>query len=136
MSAPVYSHLAYDVVPGQFEVVRNPDVVIVEGLNVLQAGSGVFVSDFFDFSIYVDAQESDIELWYIERFLMLRETVFRDPSSYFHRYAVAVGRRGARDGPATSGRPSIWSTCGRTCCRRVNAPISFSRKGAITRSGG
>jgi type I pantothenate kinase len=88
VAAPVYSHLAYDIVPGQFEVVRNPDVVIVEGLNVLQAGSGVFVSDFFDFSIYVDAHESDIELWYIERFLMLRETVFRDPSSYFHRYAT------------------------------------------------
>ncbi|MGH9241021.1 MAG: type I pantothenate kinase [Vicinamibacterales bacterium] len=88
VSAPVYSHLAYDIVPGQFEIVQNPDVVIVEGLNVLQAGSGVFVSDFFDFSIYVDAQESDIELWYVERFLMLRETVFRDPSSYFHRYAA------------------------------------------------
>ena len=86
-SAPVYSHLAYDVVPGQFEVVQVPDIVIVEGLNVLQAGSGVFVSDFFDFSIYVDANDTDIELWYIERFLMLRETVFRDPSSYFHRYA-------------------------------------------------
>ena len=85
--APVYSHLAYDVIPGQFEVVRDPDVVIVEGLNVLQAGSGVFVSDFFDFSIYVDAHESDIELWYIERFMMLRDTVFKDPSSYFHRYA-------------------------------------------------
>jgi len=88
VTAPVYSHLSYDVVPGQFEVLRNPDVVIVEGLNVLQAGSGVFVSDFFDFSIYVDARESDLELWYIERFLMLRETVFRDPSSYFHRYAT------------------------------------------------
>ena len=88
VAAPVYSHLAYDIVPGQFETVQSPDVVIVEGLNVLQAGSGVFVSDFFDFSIYVDAQESDIELWYIERFLMLRETVFRDPSSYFHRYAA------------------------------------------------
>ena len=86
-AAPVYSHLSYDIVPGQFEVVRNPDIVIVEGLNVLQAGSGVFVSDFFDFSIYVDAHESDIELWYIERFLILRETVFRDPSSYFHRYS-------------------------------------------------
>jgi type I pantothenate kinase len=96
VSAPVYSHLSYDVVPGQFEVVRSPDVVIVEGLNVLQAGSGVFVSDFFDFSIYVDANESDIELWYIERFLMLRETVFRDPSSYFHRYA-ALTMEEARD---------------------------------------
>ena len=87
-SAPVYSHLSYDIVPGQFDVVRSPDVVIVEGLNVLQAGAGVFVSDFFDFSIYVDANEADIELWYIERFLMLRETVFRDPSSHFHRYAA------------------------------------------------
>ena len=103
-SAPVYSHLAYDVVPGQFEVVHAPDVVIVEGLNVLQAGSGVFVSDFFDFSIYVDAHESDIELWYIERFLMLRETVFRDPSSYFHRYtslSVDDARETAR---------GIWQT--------------------------
>ena len=96
VAAPVYSHLSYDIVPGQFEVVRNPDVVIVEGLNVLQAGSGVFVSDFFDFSIYVDAHESDIELWYIERFLMLRDTVFRDPSSYFHRYA-ALSIEEARD---------------------------------------
>ena len=104
VTAPVYSHLSYDVVPGQFEMLRNPDVVIVEGLNVLQAGSGVFVSDFFDFSIYVDAQESDIELWYIERFLMLRETVFRDPSSYFHRYAalsIDEARETARE---------IWKT--------------------------
>ena len=96
VSAPVYSHLSYDVVPGQFEVVRSPDIVIVEGLNVLQAGSGVFVSDFFDFSIYVDASEADIELWYIERFLMLRETVFRDPSSHFHRYAALTADE-ARD---------------------------------------
>lgn len=86
-AAPVYSHLAYDVVPGELQIVRNPDIVIVEGLNVLQAGRGVFVSDFFDFSIYVDANEEDIEQWYVERFLALRETVFRNPSSYFHRYA-------------------------------------------------
>jgi type I pantothenate kinase len=86
--APVYSHLSYDVVPGEFQAVRHPDIVIVEGLNVLQAGRGVFVSDFFDFSIYVDANESDIEQWYIERFLALRDTVFRNPSSYFHRYAT------------------------------------------------
>ena len=72
-----------------------PDIVIVEGLNVLQTGSGragqpmpSFVSDFFDFSIYVDAQDEDIEQWYVERFLKLRDTVFRDPSSYFHRYAA------------------------------------------------
>ena len=95
VAAPVYSHLTYDIVPGEFQVVRQPDVVIVEGLNVLQTGSGragrpmpMFVSDFFDFSIYVDAQESDIEQWYVERFLALRETVFRNPSSYFHRYSA------------------------------------------------
>jgi type I pantothenate kinase len=87
VEAPIYSHLAYDVVPDESQVVRDADIVIVEGLNVLQAGSGVFVSDYFDFSIYVDASEADIEYWYIERFLTLRDTVFRDPSSYFHRYA-------------------------------------------------
>lgn len=88
VSAPVYSHLTYDIVDGEFQVVRQPDVVIVEGLNVLQTGTGpMFVSDFFDFSIYVDANEADVEQWYIERFLTLRETVFRNPSSYFHRYA-------------------------------------------------
>ncbi len=101
--APVYSHLAYDVVDGEFHHVRQPDIVIVEGLNVLQTGAGgarKFVSDFFDFSIYVDAREEDIEQWYVERFLTLRETVFRNPSSYFHRYAglapdeaVATARR-------------------------------------------
>ena len=101
--APVYSHLAYDVVEGEFHHVRQPDIVIVEGLNVLQTGAGgarKFVSDFFDFSIYVDAREEDIEQWYVERFLTLRETVFRNPSSYFHRYAglapdeaVATARR-------------------------------------------
>jgi type I pantothenate kinase len=95
VSAPVYSHLAYDIVPGERQVVRRPDIVIVEGLNVLQTGSGragqpmpSFVSDFFDFSIYVDAEDEDIEQWYVERFLKLRDTVFRDPSSYFHRYAA------------------------------------------------
>ena len=90
VSAPVYSHLAYDVVEGEQHIVRQPDIVIVEGLNVLQTGSGrapMFVSDFFDFSIYVDANEADIEQWYIDRFLTLRNTVFRNPASYFHRYA-------------------------------------------------
>jgi type I pantothenate kinase len=88
--APVYSHLAYDVLERETHVIRQPDIVIVEGLNVLQTGTGrapLFVSDFFDFSIYVDASEGDIEQWYVERFLALRETVFRNPSSYFHRYA-------------------------------------------------
>jgi type I pantothenate kinase len=99
VSAPVYSHLAYDVVPEDVQTVSSPDIVIVEGLNVLQAGRGVFVSDFFDFSIYVDAAEADIEEWYIERFLTLRDTVFRNPNSYFHRYAeltLAEARETAR----------------------------------------
>jgi type I pantothenate kinase len=95
LTAPVYSHLAYDIVPNEHQVIGSPAIVIVEGLNVLQTGSvrsgrplPMFVSDFFDFSIYVDAHEHDIEHWYIERFLTLRETVFRNPSSYFHRYAA------------------------------------------------
>jgi type I pantothenate kinase len=89
--APVYSHQAYDIVEGEFQIVDRPDVVIVEGLNVLQTGprrsERVFVSDFFDFSIYLDAADADIESWYVARFLALRESVFRDPRSYFHRYA-------------------------------------------------
>jgi len=104
VTAPVYSHLAYDIVSGDHQVVSQPDIVIVEGLNVLQTGDGrrrlrMFVSDFFDFSIYVDANENDIESWYIDRFLKLRETVFRNPSSYFHRYSelsVAEARETAR----------------------------------------
>ena len=89
--APVYSHLVYDVVPEEEVVVRQPDILIVEGLTVLQAGGvdhdgSVFVSDYFDFSIYVDAAVDDIRRWYVERFLTLRETAFKDPRSYFHRY--------------------------------------------------
>jgi type I pantothenate kinase len=94
VEAPVYSHLRYDVVTGQHQAVRKPNIVIVEGLNVLHVGAArgerprsPFVSDFFDFSIYIDAEESDIEQWYVERFLKLRDTVFTDPSSYFHRYS-------------------------------------------------
>lgn len=94
--APVYSHLVYDIVPDEHVVVRQPDILIVEGLNVLQppaptpglaARSMLTVSDFFDFSVYVDARESDIRAWYVDRFLRLRETAFADPDSYFHRYA-------------------------------------------------
>jgi type I pantothenate kinase len=94
VTAPVYSHLSYDIVPGETVKVERPDILIVEGLNVLQTsrlpkdGRAVpFVSDFFDFSIYIDAEESIIRRWYLERFLRLRETAFRDPQSYFHRYA-------------------------------------------------
>jgi len=88
VETPVYSHLTYDLIPDRRVVVKHPDVLIVEGLNVLHAGGArLFVSDYFDFSIYVDAQEADIEKWYEERFLTLRETAFRDPSSYFRRFA-------------------------------------------------
>ena len=92
VSAPVYSHLRYDVQADERVVVRQPDVLIVEGLNVLQTGSAadgdaVFVSDFFDFSLYLDADEVDIRRWYLERFRALRSTAFADPDSYFHRYA-------------------------------------------------
>jgi type I pantothenate kinase len=92
VAAPVYSHLAYDVVEGEQVIVRQPDILIVEGLNVLQTGTDLegrdlFVSDFFDFSIYVDADEDDVRSWYVERFRTLRSTAFADPRSYFHRYA-------------------------------------------------
>ncbi|MEO8070120.1 MAG: type I pantothenate kinase [Acidobacteriota bacterium] len=132
--APVYSHAAYDIVSGDSHVVDRPDILIVEGLNVLQTGEvrrrhpatdkvpddaaprghrpsrardirpRVFVSDFFDFSIYIDADERDIENWYVERFLTLRETVFRDPRSYFHRYAALD------DAAAVSTAREIWRT--------------------------
>jgi type I pantothenate kinase len=88
--APVYSHLVYDIVPGEEIVVRRPDVLIVEGLNVLQppaTSARIAVSDLFDFSIYVDARTTDIEEWYVERFLRLQRSAFADPHSYFHRYA-------------------------------------------------
>jgi type I pantothenate kinase len=90
VSAPVYSHLYYDIVPTARLEVKRPDILIIEGLNVLQSpalrdGSRMFVSDFFDFSIYLDAPEDVIANWYVTRFLRLRETVFRDKSSYFHR---------------------------------------------------
>jgi type I pantothenate kinase len=87
--APVYSHLVYDVVPEEHVVVRRPDVLIVEGLNVLQPPTSgrLAVSDLFDFTIYVDARTADIENWYVQRFLRLQRGAFADPSSYFHRYA-------------------------------------------------
>ena len=94
VEAPTYSHLVYDVVPGERVVVKRPDIVIIEGLNVLQPAraradgrTGLAVSDFFDFSVYVDARTSTIREWYVERFLRLRETAFLDPASYFAKYA-------------------------------------------------
>ncbi len=89
VEAPVYSHVVYDIVPDERIVVEQPDIVILEGLNVLQTGdaSTEFVSDYFDFSIYIDAVEGDIEQWCVERFLTLRESVFQDPDSFFRTYA-------------------------------------------------
>src|SRR6185312_15472347 len=93
--APVYSHLSWDIVPNKWIEVDQPDILIVEGVNVLQTGplprdgkAVPVVSDFFDFSVYIDADESALREWYVKRFLALRDTVFLDPQSYFHRYAL------------------------------------------------
>ena len=108
--APVYDHLTYDIVPGAETVVHRPDVLIVEGLNVLQparatqSGSDLSVSDFFDFSIYVDARTSDVRQWYVDRFLSLRSTAFAQPESYFHRYATLS------DDEAAARAEHIWDT--------------------------
>ena len=89
LQVPVYSHLQYDILPDVWNTIDRPDIVILEGLNVLQSGTAhsVFVSDFVDFSIYVDAPEDDLESWFMNRFRTLRETAFRDPASYFHALA-------------------------------------------------
>jgi len=94
VKAPLYSHLTYDVLPNKFQTVDQPDILIFEGINVLQArnlpkdGTVVpVVSDFFDFSIYIDAKEEDLREWYVSRFMRLRETAFANPKSFFHRYA-------------------------------------------------
>jgi len=111
VTTPVYSHLRYDVLPGERNVVRSPDVVIVEGLNVLQPArsghdgrTGLAVSDFFDFSIYVDAAPADVRAWYVERFHRLRETAFQNPASYFSRYARLD------DEAATTEAERLWDT--------------------------
>ena len=108
--APVYSHLVYDVVPNHWIEIDRPDILIVEGLNVLQTGrlpkdgkAIPFVSDFFDFSVYLDADEDVLMRWYVDRFLALRETSFRDPKSYFHRYSRLS------DQEAVETATSIWN---------------------------
>ncbi len=118
--APVYSHQAYDILAGQTLTVDRPDVLIVEGLNVLQGGRGrsgrAAVSEFFDFSIYIDADESDIEDWYVARFLALRERVFRDPKSYFHRYAALTDAQARQTGS------EIWNSINGINLRENIAP--------------
>src|SRR5579864_3265474 len=108
--APVYSHLVYDVIPNQWIEIDRPDILIVEGLNVLQAGhlprdgkAIPFVSDFFDFSVYLDADEGVLLSWYVDRFLALRGTAFADPKSYFHRYAQLS------DAEAAATATAIWN---------------------------
>jgi type I pantothenate kinase len=114
VAAPVYSHLSYDIVPRDQVVVRSPDILLVEGLNVLQparprldGSSGLAVSDFFDFSIYVDAASEDIRQWYVERFLQLRATAFREPTSYFGKYADLD------DDTAVTEATLLWDTINR-----------------------
>jgi type I pantothenate kinase len=103
VAAPVYSHQAYDILDDA-RIVRQPDILILEGLNVLQGGgAGSYVSDYFDFSIYVDADVRAIEGWYVERFFTLRDTAFRDPDAYFHRYADLS------DAEAQAEARRIWS---------------------------
>jgi type I pantothenate kinase len=110
VEAPVYSHLTYDVIPGESVVVDRPDILIFEGVNVLQpsrlsrdASEVPFVSDFFDFSVYLHAEDPVLERWYIDRFMRLRQTAFRDPKSYFRKYADLS------DSEAMSVARSIWS---------------------------
>jgi type I pantothenate kinase len=124
--APSYSHLVYDVLPDQPVVVKRPDIVVVEGLNVLQPArggadgrTGLAVSDFFDFSVYVDAATADIRRWYTERFLRLRHTAFRDPTSYFTKYADLT------EDEAVMEARRIWDS--------INGP-NLSRNIAPTRS--
>ncbi len=111
VQVPVYSHLTYDIIPGETIEIDQPDILIVEGLNVLQTsrlpsdGKAIpFVSDFFDFSVYIDADESVLRDWYVTRFLALRDTAFNDPRSYFHRYATLS------DAGATKKALSIWNS--------------------------
>jgi type I pantothenate kinase len=115
VQAPVYSHLVYDVVPNEYVTVDRPDILIVEGLNVLlpnrlpRDGKSIpFVSDFFDFSIYLDADDDLLERWYVERFMRLRETAFRDPRSFFSKYATLT------DEQAIETAKGIW--------HRINLP--------------
>lgn len=119
--APVYSHVVYDIVDGEEQVLHDPDIVILEGLNVLQTGvsseaDARFVSDWFDFSIYVDADEADIEQWYVERFFALRETAFSDDTSFFRHFAALS------DDELQATAHSIWASINRPNLRENILP--------------
>jgi type I pantothenate kinase len=105
VAAPLYSHMAYDIVPGESQIIKQPDVLIFEGLNVLQSGAfPVLASDFFDFSVYLDAEEADIEEWFLERFLLLQKTAFRDEAAFFNRY------KDLNPDEATAFARNVWRT--------------------------
>ncbi|WP_029351709.1 type I pantothenate kinase [Bosea sp. 117] len=134
--APLYSHFHYDVMPNETTEVDRPDILIVEGLNVLQTsrppkdGKGIpFVSDFFDFKIYIDADESILERWYVERFMRLRETAFRDPGAYFHRYSNIT------DAEADATARAIWRGINLANLRENILPTR-QRADLILRKGG
>ena len=105
--APVYSHLLYDIVPDEKILIRHPDILILEGLNVLQTGPTLMVSDLFDFSVYVDARIEDIEQWYVNRFLSMRAGAFADPASHFHHYSSLT------DEQAKMAAGDIWRSINR-----------------------
>jgi type I pantothenate kinase len=118
VDAPVYSHVVYDIVDGERILINRPDIVIIEGLNVLQTANDAteFVSDYFDFSIYVDADEADIEQWYVDRFLTLRASVFQNPTSFFRRFADLT------DEEAVATARGIWSEINGVNLRENIAP--------------
>lgn len=128
--APVYSHVVYDIVDGQEVAVRQPDILILEGLNVLQVGvdSNEFVSDYFDFSIYIDAEETVIRDWYIDRFHALRRTVFQDPQSFFRHFAELS------DVEATEVARGIWAEINGLNLRENIAPTK-SRASLVINKG-
>ncbi|MBU6240388.1 MAG: type I pantothenate kinase [Acidobacteria bacterium] len=128
--APVYSHVVYDIVEGQEVTVRQPDILILEGLNVLQVGvdSNEFVSDYFDFSIYIDAEETVIRDWYIDRFHALRRTVFQDPQSFFKHFAELS------DAEATDVARGIWAEINGLNLRENIAPTK-SRASLVINKG-
>jgi len=135
VTAPVYSHIIYDIVPDEQAVIESPDILIVEGLNVLQPAradthgrSGATVSDFFDFSVYVDADEANIKRWFLERFMVLRDTAFHDPQSFFKRFTQLSRAEALQFGS------HIWNTINGPNLRE-NIETTRDRATAILRKG-
>ncbi|WP_130873527.1 type I pantothenate kinase [[Pseudopropionibacterium] massiliense] len=135
VTAPVYSHIIYDIVPDEQTVIERPDILIVEGLNVLQPArvdthgrSSATVSDFFDFSVYVDADETDIKRWFLDRFMVLRDTAFRDPKSFFKRFTQLSRAEALQFGS------HIWNTINGPNLRE-NIETTRDRATAILRKG-